>query len=105
MTAEATEQQDKHAEITDTHGAGKPGTKLGDGGWRYKSIKRRRLTISVHPDTDKRLVELCMKYGLARGVVVDRCVDALSRSVASGVRYCAHGPRCTHNLTDLPEVL
>lgn len=74
-------------------------------GWRYKATKRVRLTISVHPDTDKRLTNLCLKFGLPRGVVVDRTVDALSRSVATGVRYCAHGPRCVHNLTDLPDVL
>lgn len=92
------------------HGTGtvdgqKPKVKLGDGGWRYKHVKRQRLTISVHPDTDRRLSELCRRYGLARGVIVDRTVDALSRSVESGVRYCSHGPRCVHNLTDLPEVL
>jgi hypothetical protein len=103
--AEVTEEQKNAAVITDTKGAGPPGTKLSDGGWRYKHVKRRRLTISVHPDTDRRLTDLCMKYGLARGVIVDRTIDALSRSIASGVRYCAHGPRCVHNLTDLPEVL
>lgn len=100
-----TEELPNSSGVTDTQAAAKPGPKLGDGGWRYKHVKRRRLTISVHPDTDRRLTELCMKYGLARGVIVDRTIDALSRSIASGVRYCAHGPRCVHNLTDLPEVL
>lgn len=105
MMAEAAKEQKNGTGITDTHGAGKPGTKLSDGGWRYQRARRRRVTISIHPDTDKRLAELCLKFGLARGVVIDRCVDSLSRSIRSGVRYCSHGPRCTHNLTDLPEVL
>lgn len=105
MMAKATDERKNGAEITDTHGPGEPATKLGDGGWRYQRARRRRVTISIHPDTDKRLAELCLKYGLPRGVLVDRTIDALSRSIATGIRYCAHGPRCTHNLGDLPEVL
>lgn len=67
--------------------------------------KRVRLTVGLHPDTDARLAELCARFRLPRGQVIDRLVDALGRAYQTGKQHCVTGAECPHNRTDLPGVL
>lgn len=85
-----------------------PGVETGieaAGQGRYQSRKRVRLTISVHPDTDIALVDLCRRFTLPRGQVIDRMVDAMFRAYDTGTNHCVTGAQCPHNRKDLPAVL
>jgi len=72
---------------------------------RFRLRKRIRLTVSVHPDTDTRLADLCQRFTLPRGQVIDRLVDAMARAYQTGKQHCVTGAECPHNRADLPAVL
>jgi len=65
---------------------------------KFKRVTRKRVTVSIHPETDRMLVQVCLDTASSRGVVLDRIVAALYNARATGVRHCVHGPICVHNL-------
>lgn len=65
---------------------------------KFKRVTRKRVTVSVHPETDRMLVQICLDTASARGQVLDRIVAALYNARESGVQHCVHGPKCVHNL-------
>lgn len=66
---------------------------------------RPQVTMTVHPDTVDRMNELCDRFRLPRGQLVDRLVLTLHNQYAKGVVFCATGEPCRVNRTDVPQIL
>jgi hypothetical protein len=61
--------------------------------------------MTVHPDTATRLDELCARFRLHRGQVIDKLVSALDSMYRHGVYHCCNGQPCSVNRRDVPDIL
>lgn len=66
--------------------------------------RRQKVNVSIHPDTIARLDDLCGRFTVTRGVVLDRVVHSLWVETKTGVSHCAHGAKCAWNKGDVPDV-
>ena len=65
---------------------------------------RPQITLTVHPDTVDRMAQLCDRFKVARGPLIDRLVLILHKQYADGRVYCLTGEACRFNRTDVPEI-
>ena len=65
---------------------------------------RPQIAMTVHPDTVTRMSELCARFALPRGQLVDKLVLALHNQYARGVVFCVNGQPCAVNRTDVPAI-
>lgn len=65
---------------------------------------RPQITMTVHPDTVDRMAELCDRFKMARGPLVDRLVLILWKQYQDERVYCLTGEACRFNRTDVPEI-
>jgi hypothetical protein len=82
-----------------------PATNSGTPEPLYKTHRRQRLTITLHPQTVLYLDELCNRYKVPFGRLIDRLVATCHQAVSSGTQYCILGGKCPISKTDIPEVL
>lgn len=75
------------------------------GAGRYGLSPRRRVNLSLMPATIDELTDLALRYGVARGPVVDKLVAALAESVKAGELRCVTGRPCPYRDTALPRSL
>lgn len=66
---------------------------------------RPQVTMTVHPDTVDRMRDLCDRFRLPRGQVVDKLVAALHGQYQNKTMYCASGGPCRVGRTDVPDIL
>jgi hypothetical protein len=66
--------------------------------------RRQRIQLTVHPQTDVLLLELCERFATNKGRLVDKLVECLSCAYKSGRQRCVTGAACKLDLTDLPQV-
>lgn len=72
-----------------------------------RTVNRLRVGIglTVHPETVTRFDEVCAKFNLPRGQVVDKLVLALHTCVTQGKLTCVNGEVCRMGRTDVPPIL
>lgn len=72
---------------------------------RYGLTPRRRVNLSLMPETIEELTALALRFGVARGPVVDKVVAALASSYKMGELRCATGRPCPYRDAILPRAL
>lgn len=65
---------------------------------------RPQISATVHPDTVERMRELCGKFKMSRGALIDRLVQVLARQYKDARVYCMTGEPCRFNRVDVPEI-
>lgn len=72
---------------------------------RFKTHRRQKVNLSLHPQTIAALTDLAVKFSLPRGVIVDRASMAIWQQYDTGTCHCAHNRPCPHSRTDVPRML
>lgn len=65
---------------------------------------RPQISATVHPDTVDRMMELCERFKMSRGALIDRLVLTLSRQYVDSRVYCMTGEPCRFNRVDVPPI-
>lgn len=72
---------------------------------RYGVSPRRRVNLSLMPETIDELTRLALQFGVARGPVVDKLVAAMASAYQVGELRCVTGRPCPYRETVLPRSL
>lgn len=72
-----------------------------------RTVNRLRvgIGITVHPDTVTRFDEVCDKFNLPRGQVVDKLILALHTCIKQDKLTCVNGEVCRFGRVDVPPIL
>lgn len=74
-------------------------------GGRFKANARRKVNVSLLPQTLEALTELACRFSVPRGVILDRATMAIWQQFETGTCHCAHNRPCPHSRTDVPRML
>lgn len=66
---------------------------------------RPHMSVTVHPETPRKLDALCARYATTKGRIVDILVERLYVMATTGKMRCMTGEVCRVGREDVPAVL